>query len=328
MKGEFENAKKNLLIAEDPRSKLTLEMAQKAARSNATVLITGETGVGKELLAQYIHHHSTFSDGPFISINCAALPDNMIEAILFGYEKGAFTNAVNAYPGKFEQANNGTLLLDEISEIPLSLQAKLLRVLQEREVERLGGKKIINVNVRIIAATNKELQQQVTTGFFRSDLYYRLNVICIRCMPLRVRPLDIIPLANYFIEKYSVELKKTPPTLTNEAQYRLMNYEWPGNIREMDNLMQRVLVMTSGHVIDGKDLEISITEKIDDVSAQVNDLLSKLKSQVKISEAKTILDVLEETEGSRSLAAKKLNMSPRTLRYKISKLKSIGLKVP
>lgn len=322
----LENTNKSSLIAEDPRSKAMLDVAHKAAKTNATVLISGETGVGKELMAQYIHHHSTFSNGPFISVNCAALPANMIEAILFGYEKGAFTNAINSYSGKFEQAHDGTLLLDEVSEIPIELQAKLLRVLQEREVERLGGKNLLKINVRIIAATNRDLQQQVAAGYFRSDLYYRLNVIPLRCYALRDRPLDIIPMAEYFLKKHAMYLGRVPVDLTNRAKSKLLHYSWPGNVREMDNIIQRALIMTTHNVLDSDDIELNESEI--HASSQIYNRFDQLESELKRTEAKIILDTLEETDGRRDMAAKKLNMSPRTLRYKISKLKSIGLKVP
>jgi two-component system, response regulator FlrC len=308
-------------VAVDPKSKATLEVAQKAAKSSATLLLNGETGVGKELIAHYIHQHSAVSDGPFISINCAALPENMIEAILFGYEKGAFTNAINTYIGKFEQAHNGTLLLDEISEIPLALQAKLLRVLQEKEVERLGGKGIIKINARIIAATNRNLYELVKEGSFRSDLYYRLSVIPLYCGALRERPLDIIPLADYFIEKHANLLGREIPLLTHAAKRKLQSYPWPGNVREMENVIQRTLVMTN-------ETEISDTQIIltDDVSSEQDFLV--IESKLKANEAKIIIDALKETAGCRGVAAKKLNMSPRTLRHKISKLKSMGIKIP
>lgn len=313
------NNHSNLPIAEDPHSKATLEIAMKAAKSNATILISGETGVGKELIARYIHENSSFNQGPFVSVNCAALPEHMVEALLFGYEKGSFTSAVNSHIGKFEQAQNGTLLLDEISEIPLTLQAKLLRVLQEREIERLGGKKTIKINVRIIAATNRDLRQYVTTGEFRSDLYYRLNVFPLHCSALRDRPLDIIPLAEYFINRYALAYGRNAPQLTDSAKKKLVSYGWPGNVREMDNFIQRMMIMTSHDLINEDDIEFE-----DDVSIEYDSLNSKLKSH----EAKVIVDVLKESEGCRGLAAKKLNMSPRTLRYKISKLKLIGIKIP
>lgn len=327
MKDEKDQNKGILLIAEDPHSKATLEIAHKAAKSNATILISGETGVGKELVAHYIHENSLYNNGPFISVNCAALPDHMIEAILFGYEKGAFTGAVNSYIGKFEQAQNGTLLLDEISELPLDLQAKLLRVLQEREVERLGGKKPINISVRIIAATNRDLRQQVASGYFRSDLFYRLNVIPIYCAPLRERRLDILPLADYFVKKYAATLERVAPMISITAKNKLMAYNWPGNVREMDNVLHRAVIMLNGEMIEEHDLVLH------EEMAHINDADGEddsihFNSKLKESEAQMILDVLKETDGRREMAAKKLNISPRTLRYKISKLKSIGMKVP
>ncbi|MEO8400372.1 MAG: sigma-54 dependent transcriptional regulator [Gammaproteobacteria bacterium] len=316
-----------LPVVEDPCSKAMLDIAHRAAKSKATVLITGETGVGKELVARYIHFYSPFSDGPFVSVNCAALPENMIEAILFGYEKGAFTSAVNSYVGKFEQAEQGTLLLDEISEIPLGLQAKLLRVLQEREIERLCGKKIIPIHLRIIAATNRELEQQVAAGLFRKDLYYRLNVLSIHCPPLSDRPLDIIPLAEYFVNLHTEMLGRNPTVLTHQAKKKLLRYTWPGNIRELDNVIQRALVMINNDVIDEADLDLKPTlfGRSDEITDNHSEQLS---TNLKVNEARIILDVLRETDGCRDMAARKLNISPRTLRYKISKLKSTGMKVP
>lgn len=305
-------------IAVDPESIKTLNIARKAAKSHATVLITGETGVGKEILAQYIHRNSLVSNGPFVSVNCAALPDNMIEAILFGYEKGAFTSAITNYIGKFEQAQNGTLLLDEISEISISLQAKLLRVIQEREIERLGGKKIIDVNVRIIAATNRNLAEQVKNGYFRKDLYYRLNVIPIHCESLQNRKLDIIPLAELFIQKHSALLGKKDITLSESAKIKLINYTWPGNIREMDNIIQHAIIMTDENVIEA--IDIKLTEE----SLQTDSLSSKQNA----NEAKIIIDILNEVDGCRQEAAKILNISPRTLRYKLAKIRLNGLKIP
>lgn len=316
------------IIAEDPETKIILETARKAAKTYANVLITGETGVGKEVIARFIHDHSLFSDGPFITINCAALPDNMIEAILFGYEKGSFTNAITSYIGKFEQSQNGTLLLDEISEIPLELQGKLLRVLQEREIERLGGKKMISINNRIIAATNRNLLQQVTKGYFRKDLYYRLNVLPIHCPALRNRRLDILPFAEYFMNHHAQLLGRDTPHLTELAKKKLINSKWPGNIREMDNVIQRTLILTEKNIIDHHD--IVLMEDIFEESEQqmIRENSNTLNSRLKQNEAQIIIDALNETEGSRNIAARKLNMSPRTLRYKISKLKSIGVKIP
>jgi two-component system response regulator FlrC len=315
-------------IAEDANSKALLETARKAAKSPATVLITGETGVGKEILARYIHTHSNFSEGPFVSVNCAALPDNMVEAILFGYEKGAFTSAINSYIGKFEEAQHGTLMLDEISEIPLSSQAKLLRALQEREIERLGGKKVINVHIRIIAASNRNLHEQVSSGLFRKDLYYRLNVIPIHCLALKDRSHDIIPLAEYFIDHHAKLLTIFVPQLTDFAKEKLLDAKWPGNIRELENVIQRTLVMMSGDSIDADDIQLcdEITEHHSVADAPSN--LYQFSSKLEAHEANVIMEVLQESAGCRTTAARKLRISPRTLRYKISKLKSIGFVVP
>ncbi|MFZ2315364.1 MAG: sigma-54 dependent transcriptional regulator [Gammaproteobacteria bacterium] len=315
-------------IAVDPSTIAMLNSARKAANSKASILISGETGVGKEVLSQYVHHHSPYAEGPFVAVNCAALPENMIEAILFGHEKGAFTGAINHHLGKFEQAQQGSLLLDEISELPLGLQAKLLRVLQEREVERLGGKKPVPIQVRIIAASNLDLRQQVMKGLFRRDLYYRLNVIPLHCAPLRNRVLDIIPLAEYFLKKYALELEKPIPSLTNAAKRKLTLCKWYGNIREMDNVIQRAIIMTDGNILDEQDiiLDENLTEiAVDDNVVDHSDYFS---SKLEASEAHVILDMLKETDGCRHQTAEKLNISPRTLRYKIAKLKSVGIDVP
>lgn len=316
-----------LPIAVDANSKVILDIARKAAKSHATLLITGETGAGKEVLAHYVHHHSLVSKGPFVTVNCAALPENMIEAILFGYEKGSFTSAINSYTGKFEQAQNGTLLLDEISEISIGLQAKLLRVLQEREVERLGGKKVINVNVRIIAATNRNLAEQVKAGSFRKDLYYRLNVIPIHCAALRERPLDIIPLAEFFIQHHARLLNRNVLALTDAARDKLTRYNWPGNIREMDNVIQRAVIMTDCDVLNDVDIEL-IDRFLEENNPHLLPENTRSGFSLEANEAKMIIDVLNEVDGCRSTAAKMLNISPRTLRYKLAKLRSNGLKVP
>lgn len=312
------------IIAEDSYSKAMLDIARKAAKTHATILITGETGTGKEVLAHYLHHHSNVSRGPFVSVNCAALPENMMEAILFGYEKGSFTSAIQNHVGKFEQAHNGTLLLDEVSEISLGLQAKLLRALQEREIERLGGKKTIKVNVRIIAATNRDLHHEVMTGTFRKDLFYRLNVFPIHCLTLRDRPLDILPLAEYLIRHHAELLGCKVRALSDAAKLKLVNYDWPGNIREMENIVQRALIMVESDLIEADDLDIHLEKSNLTHLNMVDQFTSKLEE----SEAKVILDVLMETNGCKNIAATKLNISPRTLRYKLAKLRAIGVKVP
>ena len=326
--GNGDEATYYLPVMEDPHTKETLYKADRAAKTNATILITGETGVGKELIAKYIHEHSQNNQGPYVTVNCAALPGNMVEAILFGYEKGSFTSSVSQYIGKFEQAQNGTLLLDEVSEIPLELQGKLLRVLQEKEIERLGGRQTMSVNARIVAATNKDLSKQVMLGTFRSDLYYRLNVLPIHCRPLRERLHDIIPLAEYFITKYASSFNIERPTLSENAKQRLLNYSWPGNIRELDNIIQRILILVNNNIIGEQDIHLVDETLIEKSNEELDQTLKKINSKLKITEAKIIMDVLKEVNGSRCVAAKMLNMSPRTLRYKISKLKSIGVKVP
>lgn len=314
-------------VAVDPKSKSLFQMLRKVARSYAPVLINGETGVGKEVIARYVHHHSLCSNGPFIAVNCAALPENMIEAMLFGHEKGAFTGAVTSYAGKFEQAQNGTLLLDEISELPLALQSKILRALQEKEVERIGGKKPVKINARIIAATNRDLNDLVNKSCFRKDLYYRLNVIPVSCLPLRERQIDIIPLAELFIKKYAQKLEKQPAILSDQAKLKLSAYSWPGNIRELDNVIHRTLVLCDSHSIEASDIDIQSTSlnlPVPDTSLDSVNFSSRLDE----SEAKAILETLQEAAGSRSLTAQILKISPRTLRYKIARLREQGVVVP
>jgi two-component system response regulator FlrC len=241
-------------VAEDPISKRLFQLASKVAGSDSTVMISGESGTGKEVLARYIHQQSPRAAEPFVAINCAAIPENMLEAILFGHEKGAFTGAVASAPGKFEQANGGTLLLDEISEMDLGLQSKLLRVLQEREVERVGGRKTIALDVRVLATTNRDLAHYVREGKFREDLYYRLTVFPMHWQPLRDRPLDILPLARSLLKKHCRKMKLTGITFADDARKALLDHGWPGNVRELDNALQRALVLHQGNVIRAGDL--------------------------------------------------------------------------
>lgn len=230
----------------DPSTGELLQLAAKVAASDATVMITGPSGSGKEVLSRYVHDQSPRAAGPFVAINCAAIPDTMLESTLFGYEKGAFTGAVQACPGKFEQAQGGTILLDEITEMDLNLQAKLLRVLQEKEVERLGGRKTIDLDVRVIATSNRDLKQAVAEHKFREDLYYRLNVFPLRWKPLKDRILDVAPLARYFLQRHATENSKAIPELTPQALTALNSYSWPGNVRELENVMQRALILCDG----------------------------------------------------------------------------------
>ena len=241
-------------IAQAASSRQLLQLAQRVALSESTVLIVGESGTGKEVLARYIHNHSPRAQQPFIAINCAAIPENMLEAMLFGHEKGAYTGAHSSAPGKFEQANGGTILLDEISEMNIGLQAKLLRVLQEREVERLGGRKTIKLDVRVIATSNRDMRGEVVAGKFREDLYYRLSVLPLQWAPLRDRLDDIVPLAQKILQKHAQKQNRHGVTLTASAQQALLSYSWPGNVRELDNIMQRALILQTANTINAEDL--------------------------------------------------------------------------
>lgn len=241
-------------VAEAQSSQKLLQLAQRVAQSESTVLIVGESGTGKEVLARYVHDQSPRNDKPFVAINCAAIPENMLEATLFGYEKGAYTGAYASTPGKFEQANGGTILLDEISEMDIGLQAKLLRVLQEREVERLGGRKTISLDVRVIATSNRDMREAVMDGRFREDLYFRLSILPLQWAPLRDRREDIIPLAEKLLFKHAKKQKRAGVKLDASARAQLTSYAWPGNVRELDNIMQRALILQPGRIISADDL--------------------------------------------------------------------------
>jgi two-component system response regulator FlrC len=306
------------------------------AATDSTVLITGESGTGKEVLARYIHTHSERSAGPFIAINCAAIPENMLEAMLFGHEKGAFTGAIASQPGKFEQANGGTLLLDEVSEMELGLQAKLLRVLQEQEVERVGGRSIIKLDVRVLATSNRQLDQYVAQGKFREDLYYRLNVFPLQWLPLRERAADIVPLAKALLDKYCQKMKRAAARFTPEAEAALAQHSWPGNVRELDNVVQRALILQAGHFITVNDLHmlsgaIPLTMNQTDEAQPQEDVLAveedagKLGTDLRQHEFQLIIDALKATGGSRKEAAERLAISPRTLRYKLARIRESGI---
>ncbi|WP_370051406.1 sigma-54-dependent transcriptional regulator [Neptunomonas sp.] len=340
-------------VAEDGVSKQLLQLARRVAVTDSTVLITGESGTGKEVLARYIHDQSTRAGEPFIAINCAAIPENMLEAMLFGHEKGAFTGAVNSQPGKFEQANGGTLLLDEVTEMDIGLQAKLLRVLQEQEVERVGGRSVIKLDVRVLATTNRELSSYVADGQFREDLYYRLNVFPLQWLPLRERKADIVPLAKRLLEKYCQKMKRPQATFMPDAEAALINHQWPGNVRELDNVIQRALILQTGNQIMACDLHMmtgaivinastqeqtinpaSATQVAEDVvtdnpqpAAAVDSALANgtLGNDLRQHEYQLIIDALRATGGSRKEAAEKLEISPRTLRYKLAKIREAGI---
>ena len=316
------------LVAVDRSSRELLALAQRLAASSATVMIAGESGSGKEVYAQFMHQHSPRKDGPFVAINCAAIPENMLEAILFGYEKGAFTGATEARPGKFEQADGGTLLLDEISEMPLALQAKILRVLQEREAERLGGKKVVALDVRVIATTNRDLKAEVAGGRFREDLYYRLNVLPLHLPGLRARRDDIQPLAESFLQRHAEQ----PCRLSQRAIDKLLGHDWPGNVRELENVIQRALVLRSGAFIRADDI------RFEDMSGPARQTFAQPESgttqpaalgdAIQDQEARLILDALKIANGKRKQAAERLGISPRTLRYKLARIREAGHSVP
>lgn len=322
-------------IVGDESSKQLLTLASKVARSDATVMVLGPSGSGKEVLSRYIHDQSPRRDAPFVAINCAAIPENMLEATLFGYEKGAFTGAVQACPGKFEQAQEGTILLDEITEMDLALQAKLLRVLQEKEVERLGGRKMISLNVRVIATSNRDLKQIVEQGKFREDLYYRLNVFPITWLPLHQRQGDILPLANHLISRHACESGIAIPELTSSAKHKLFNHSWPGNVRELENVIQRALILSENAVIDSDDLfieqtrhEMSPTIIPTAQERQIVDDTRVLGNELRYQENQIILDALQHHKGKRKDVAEQLGISPRTLRYKLAKMRESGIELP
>ncbi len=317
------------VIAEDPATREVLELARRVAGSEATVLLTGESGVGKEVFARFIHAHSARSRQAYVAINCAAIPENLLEATLFGYEKGSFTGASQPHAGKFEQAQGGTLLLDEVSEMPLQLQAKLLRVLQEREVERVGAKKPVPLDVRVIATSNRDLESETRSGRFREDLYYRLNVFPLHIPPLRERRADILPLANRLLRRGSEGPQTKAFTFSPAASAGLTAHSWRGNIRELENVVQRAMILAPGAEIDVHHLCLpNIAGGVETLardsrsnSITVASFQSAAETRVpmdlKSRERAHILETLAATKGVRKTAAEKLGMSERTLRYKL-----------
>jgi two-component system response regulator FlrC len=316
-------------VVADARSIELLALAKKVATTDASVMVLGPSGSGKEVLAQYVHYNSNRSDKPFVAINCAAIPENMLEATLFGYEKGSFTGAIQACPGKFEQAQGGTILLDEITEMDLSLQAKILRVLQEREVERLGGRKTIKLDVRVIATSNRDLKGAVSDGIFREDLYYRLNVFPLTWLPLSKRRDDIVPLAKHLIAQVCKANGQAIPELTAAGRNKITSYDWPGNVRELDNVIQRAIILHSNNIIDAGDLLIENfdSEIVTEMPIE-NNTEDKLGNELKLQEHQIILDTLTACRGSRKDVAERLGISPRTLRYKIARMRDSGIQIP
>jgi len=319
------------VIAIDPVSRDLFAMAARVAQTDATVLLTGESGVGKEVVARYIHRHSGRSQGPFVAINCAAIPDSLLEATLFGYEKGAFTGAQQAQAGKFEQAEGGTLLLDEVTEMPMGLQAKLLRVLQEREVERVGGKKPVPLNIRIVATSNRDMAEAVARGVFREDLYYRLNVFPVAIPALRQRREDIVAIARHFVVDHGGRLGRPGVSLSPAAEAALTAHGWPGNVRELENVIQRALILSTGSLIGPEHLHLAPRPLSSTPPAVATETTvaalpegEKRADNMKDLERDHILRTLAEVGGSRKAAIERLGISERTLRYKLQQYRDEG----
>jgi two-component system response regulator FlrC len=325
------------VIAQDPASRNLFALAMRVAQTDTTILLTGESGVGKEVVARYIHNHSVRRAGPFVAINCAAIPDSLLEATLFGYEKGAFTGAQQAQAGKFEQAQNGTLLLDEVTEMPLGLQAKLLRVLQEREVERVGGKKPVALDIRIIATSNRDMAEAVAKGVLREDVYYRLNVFPLLIPALRQRPEDIVPLAQHFLAEHGGRSGRTGLRLSPMTEMALVAHSWPGNVRELENVMQRAVIFAAGEVVEPDALHLSALPSGARIAlplpvaaaaaaaAPVTPPDVQKTDNLRDLEREHILETLTAVGGSRKLAGERLGMSERTLRHKLKQYREAGL---
>ncbi|MBI9074736.1 MAG: sigma-54-dependent Fis family transcriptional regulator [Desulfatibacillum sp.] len=303
------------IITQDERMKRCLDVVESVANSKASVLISGESGTGKELFARLIHNSSSRKDKNFVAVNVAALPETLLESELFGHEKGSFTGAINRKIGKFELANGGTLLLDEITEMDVGLQSKLLRVLQESEVDRVGGTTPVNVDVRVVATTNRDVEKAMADGKFRSDLYYRLAVIPLKLPPLRERSRDVLLLADHFIHKYNVRDGKNVKGLTKNAQDTLLNLDWPGNVRELENTIERAVLLCRGERIDHHDL---FMEAPPPAAVPRQESISSVSSTLREMEEQMIYQALDQTEGNRTHAAQILGISVRTLRNKLN----------
>ncbi len=297
-------------------SRSSFELALRVARTDVSVLITGESGTGKEVVARFIHQRSNRAEAPFVAVNCAAIPEQMMEATLFGHEKGAFTGAHQSRPGKFEICHGGTLLLDEISEMSLDLQAKLLRVLQEREVERIGAHECRAVDVRVLATSNRDLRAEVAAGRFREDLFYRLSVFPLQLQPLRERVDDILPLAEWFVGKHAPRMGRGELRLSRASREVLVRHPWVGNVRELENVIQRALVMVEGDIVEPVHLGIEAPAGTAPVAGGVD-----LGARVRDAEETVIAQTLASCNGRRKEAARALGISERTLRYKLQKLR-------
>ncbi len=327
------------MIAVDPAMKDVIQLADQVAASEASILITGESGTGKEVMAKYVHKKSRRADKPFISVNCAAIPENLLESELFGHEKGSFTGAVARRVGKFEEADGGTLLLDEISEMDVRLQAKLLRAIQEREIDRVGGSKPVKINIRIIATSNRDLQEEVQNGGFREDLLYRLNVVNLKLPALRERPADILALAEHFVKKYSDANGVSVRPLSERARLRVSSHAWRGNVRELENTMHRAVLLAPGEEIDEDAIRLPDGRPVGDGGAAVatggGDLADETARQAAMVgrtvaqvEQDLILQTLDHCLGNRTHAANILGISIRTLRNKLKLYADDGVPVP
>ena len=341
----------NSMIANDPAMKRVLQLADRIAPSDATILITGESGTGKEVISRYVHEKSKRSGGPFIAVNCAAIPENLLESELFGHEKGSFTGATGRRIGKFEEANGGTLLLDEVTEMPIQLQAKLLRAIQEKEVTRIGSNDVVKIDTRILATSNRNLEKSVQNGEFREDLYFRLNVVMIELPALRDRPSDIMPLAQLFADKFAEENGVEAKKISKEGQVKLQSYAWRGNIRELENTMHRAVLMAIEPEIEPEAIHLSdsafskqsssgavaavvSTETVTETSESVPTVQNPggveglVGQTIADVERQMILNTLDHCLGNRTHAAKVLGISIRTLRNKLNIYKDSGIEVP
>ena len=320
----------NEIITSDLRMREVIQLAKTVAQSKATILIQGESGTGKEIISNLIHESSARCSKPFIAINCAAIPDNLLESELFGYDRGAFTGATTSKSGKFELANGGTLLLDEISEMDIRLQAKLLRVIQEGEVDRIGGRKPVHVDVRIIATSNRNLSECVKIGDFREDLFYRLNVVNLTLPSLRERIGDVKTLSSEFINKYSIKNSKNINNISEEALFLLEAHNWPGNVRELENVIERAVITAQKETIERQDIHIDRRDKALSPSSILGAENEKRWTPGKTLdevERNVIIEALRYHRGNRTHTAKALGISIRTLRNKISDYKRMGLQV-
>ena len=313
------------IIFADPAMDKAIKLATQIATSSASILIVGDSGTGKELVARLIHQKSPRSGAPFIAVNCAAIPENLLESELFGYEKGAFTGAVSRRIGKFEEANGGTLLLDEISEMDLRLQAKLLRAIQEKEIDRIGGKKPVPVDVRILATSNQNMERQIADGNFREDLYFRLNVVTVAIPRLADRPGDIEPLISHFIEKYAEANGMTAPALAPEALHSMKTHPWPGNVRELENTIHRGVLLSEDGVIGMDAIQMQTSQRD---AAETNGDINLVGRTVADVEKDLIIETLDHCLGNRTHAAKILGISIRTLRNKLRQYSDDGIAVP